>query len=332
MSLRLGQIIEELGGSLEGGGGDIEILRIAPLETAGPGELAFLNNPRYQNQLAASRAACVIVAPVMRELALARGACIVTADPYVYFARLTQLWKRAHADRELRGVHPSAVVDPEAVIDPTAYVGPLCVVERGARIGAHTVLKTRVNVGERCTIGERCIIHPGVVIGADGFGFAPDHGEWVKIEQLGAVRIGNDVEIGANTCIDRGALEDTVIEDHVKLDNLIQIAHNVHIGHHTAMAGCTAVAGSTKIGAHCMIAGAASIIGHLTIADRVHISTNTVVMRSIPQAGHYTGVFPFDDNASWEKNAATLRQLYKLRERVKTLEQTIKTTVRPLKT
>jgi len=324
VSLRLGKIIDELGGSLEGGSGEAEILRIAPLETAGPGDLAFLNNPRYQSQLAASRAACVIVAPAMRETALARGACIVTPDPYVYFARLTQLWKRAHAGGVQQGIHPSAVVDPEAFVDPSAYIGPLCVVERGARIGAHTVLKARVNVGERCTIGERCILHPGVVIGADGFGFAPDKGDWVKIEQLGAVRIGNDVEIGANTCIDRGALEDTVIEDSVKLDNLIQIAHNVHIGHHTAMAGCTAVAGSTRIGAHCMIAGAASIIGHLTIADNVHISTNTVVMRSIPQAGHYTGVFPFDDNASWEKNAATLRQLYKLRERVKALEQTIK--------
>ena len=324
MSLRLGQIINELGGSLEGGSAEVEISRIAPLETAGPGELAFLNNPRYQSQLAASRAACVIVAPAMRDAALARGACIVTPDPYVYFARVTQLWKREHATGERHGIHPSAVVDPEAFVDPTAFIGPLCVVESGARIGANTVLKARVNVGERCVIGDRCIIHPGVVIGADGFGFAPERGDWVKIEQLGAVRIGNDVEIGANTCIDRGALEDTVIEDSVKLDNLIQIAHNVHIGHHTAMAGCTAVSGSTKIGAHCMIAGAASIIGHLQIADNVHISTNTVVMRSIPRAGHYTGVFPFDDNANWEKNAATLRQLYKLRERVKALEQTIK--------
>lgn len=324
MSLRLGQIIHELGGDLEGGNAESEILRIAPLESAGPGDLAFLNNPRYQNQLAASRAACVIVAPAMREVALARGACIVTPDPYVYFARVTQLWKRAHAQGPEQGIHPSAVVHADAQVHPTAYVGPLCVVERGARIGADTVLKSRVNVGERCIIGDRCIVHPGVVIGADGFGFAPHQGDWVKIEQLGAVRIGNDVEIGANTCIDRGALEDTVIEDSVKLDNLIQIAHNVHIGHHTAMAGCTAVAGSTKIGAHCMIAGAASIIGHLHIADNVHISTNTVVMRSIPQAGHYTGVFPFDDNANWEKNAATLRQLYKLRERVKALEQRIK--------
>ena len=324
MSLRIGAIIDELGGILEGGSAETEILRIAPLESAGPGDLAFLNNPRYQNQLAASRAACVIVAPGMRDAALQRGACIVADDPYAYFARVTQLWKRVHALGVQQGIHPSAVVDEDAVVDPSAYIGPLCVVERGARIGANTVLKSRVNVGERCVIGERCIIHPGVVIGADGFGFAPSKGDWVKIEQLGAVRIGNDVEIGANTCIDRGALEDTVIEDSVKLDNLIQIAHNVHIGHHTAMAGCTAVAGSTKIGAHCMIAGAASIIGHLTIADNVFISTNTVVMRSITQAGHYTGVFPFDDNASWEKNAATLRQLYKLRERVKALEQTIK--------
>jgi UDP-3-O-[3-hydroxymyristoyl] glucosamine N-acyltransferase len=195
------------------------------------------------------------------------------------------------------------------------------VVERGAVIGAHTVLKSRVTVAERCTVGARCILHPGVVIGADGFGFARQQGEWIKIEQLGAVRIGDDVEIGANTCIDRGALEDTVIEDGVKLDNLIQIAHNVHIGRHTAMAGCSAVAGSTRIGAHCTIAGAASIVGHLQLADNVHVSTNTVVTHSIARPGQYTGVFPMDENSKWEKNAATLRQLYKLRERIKALEQ-----------
>lgn len=219
------------------------------------------------------------------------------------------------------GIHPSAVVHPEAQVHSTACIGPLCVVERGAVIGAQTQLKSRVTVGERCRIGARCILHPGVVIGADGFGFAPARGAWVKIEQLGAVRIGDDVEIGANTCIDRGALDDTVIEDGVKLDNLIQIAHNVHIGQHTAMAGCSAVAGSTHIGAHCTIAGAASIVGHLRLADNVHISTNTVVTRSITRPGQYTGVFPMDDNASWEKNAATLRQLHRLRERVKALEQ-----------
>jgi len=325
VSLRLGQIVDALGGSLEGADRNSEIFRIAPLESAGSGDLAFLNNPRYQSQLAASQAACVIVAPGMRAAALARGACIVTDDPYVYFARVTQLWVRAHGQGPAAGIHPSAVVDPQAQVHPTASVGPLCVVERGAVIGAHTVLKSRVTVGERCTIGERCLLHPGVVIGADGFGFArQQQGEWVKIEQLGAVLVGNDVEIGANTCIDRGALQDTVIEDGVKLDNLIQIAHNVHIGRHTAMAGCAAVAGSTRIGAHCTIAGAASIIGHLQLADNVHISTNTVVTHSISRPGQYTGVFPMDENASWEKNAATLKQLYRLRERIKALEQTRK--------
>lgn len=324
MSLRLGQIVDALGGSLEGGDRDTEILRIAPLESAESGDLSFLNNPRYQSQLAASGAACVIVAPAMREAALERGACIVTDEPYVYFARATQLWARAHGHGSPAGIHPSAVVDPGARVDPTASIGPLCVVERGAVIGAQTVLKSRVTVGERCTVGARCILHPGVVIGADGFGFAPQRGAWVKIEQLGAVRIGDDVEIGANTCIDRGALDDTVIEDGVKLDNLIQIAHNVHIGRHTAMAGCSAVAGSTRIGAHCTIAGAASIVGHLQLADNVHISTNTVVTHSISRPGQYTGVFPMDDNAKWEKNAATLRQLYRLRERIKALEQTRK--------
>lgn len=322
--MQLGQIIDALGGSLEGAGRDTEIRRIAPLDSAGSGDLAFLSNPRYQSQLAASRAACVIVGPGMRAAALARGGCIVADDPYAYFARLTQLWVRAQGQGAPAGVHPSAVVDAQAQVHPTACIGPLCVVERGAVIGAHTVLKSRVTVGERCTVGARCILHPGVVIGADGFGFARQQGEWVKIEQLGAVRIGDDVEIGANTCIDRGALEDTVIEDGVKLDNLIQIAHNVHIGRHTAMAGCSAVAGSTRIGAHCTIAGAASIVGHLQLADNVHISTNTVVTHSITKPGQYTGVFPMDDNAKWEKNAATLRQLYKLRERIKALEQTLK--------
>jgi len=324
VSLQLGQIVDALGGSLEGVGRDTEIQRIAPLESAGSSDLAFLSNPRYQPQLAASRAACVVVGAAMRAAALARGGCIVADDPYAYFARLTQLWVRAQGLGAPAGIHASAIVDAQAQVHPTASIGPLCVVERGAVIGAHTVLKSRVTVGERCSVGARCILHPGVVIGADGFGFAQERGEWIKIEQLGSVRIGDDVEIGANTCIDRGALEDTVIEDGVKLDNLIQIAHNVHIGRHTAMAGCAAVAGSTRIGAHCTIAGAARIVGHLQLADNVHISTSTVVTHSITRPGQYTGVFPMDDNAKWEKNAATLRQLYKLRERIKALEQTLK--------
>jgi UDP-3-O-[3-hydroxymyristoyl] glucosamine N-acyltransferase len=180
-----------------------------------------------------------------------------------------------------------------------------------------------VTIGERCHVGERCILHSGVVIGADGFGFAPTQGRWEKIEQLGAVRIGNDVEIGANTCIDRGALEDTVIGDGVKLDNLIQIGHNVRIGEHTAMAGCVGVAGSARIGAHCTVGGGAVILGHLELADHVNVSAATVVTRSIRQPGHYSGVFPFDDNAAWEKNAATLRHLHSLRERLRALEKKI---------
>ena len=320
MALRLAAIVEALGGELHG---DPEVLidALAALETAGAGQLGFLSNPRYQQQLAATRAACVVVAPDMRETAIARGACIVTADPYLYFARLTQLWKRQQPMPPAPAIHASAVVDPDAVVDPTARIGALCVVERGARIGAQTVLKPRVTVGEDCVIGDRCLVHSGVVIGADGFGFAPNAGAWEKIEQLGAVRIGNDVEIGANTCIDRGALSDTVLEDGVKLDNLIQIGHNVRIGMHTAMAGCAGVAGSATIGAHCTVGGGAVVLGHLRIVDHVHISAASVVTRSINRPGHYSGFFPIDDNAAWEKNAATLKQLHSLRDRLKALEK-----------
>ena len=260
----------------------------------------------------------------MRDAAVGRGACIVTDDPYLYFARATRLWKARHSPAPPMGIHASAVVDTGADVHPTAWIGPLCVVERGARIGAGTVLKSRVTVSEGCRVGERCILHAGAVIGADGFGFAPHEGTWEKIEQLGAVVIGNDVEIGANTCIDRGALQDTVIEDGVKLDNLVQIGHNVRVGRYTAMAGCVGVAGSATIGAHCTIGGGAIVLGHLTLADHVNISAATVVTRSISKPGHYTGVFPIDDNALWEKNAATLKQLYTLRERVKALEKTTK--------
>ena len=320
MQLRLGSIVDALGGELCGDAQRL-IEGIAPLESATSSQLAFLSNPRYASQLAATQAGCVIVSPAQRDAAIARGDCIVATDPYLYFARVTRLWKQQAGPRSGPPVHPSAVIDPEAVIDPTASVGALCVIERGARIGAGTVLKAHVVVGEGCVIGARCILHPGVVIGADGFGFAPHEGAWEKIEQLGAVRIGNDVEVGANTCIDRGALADTVIEDGVKLDNLIQVGHNTRIGAHTAIAGCTGIAGSANIGSHCTIGGAAMILGHLTIGDHVNISAGSFVSRSILKPGLYSGIFPIDDNATWEKNAATLRQLYRLRERVKALEK-----------
>ena len=324
MSLRLIAILESLGGELIGDSQTV-ILALAPLETADPTDLSFLSHPKYASLLAASRAGCVIVSPMMRTAAAARGACIVTDDPYLYFARVTQLWKHSHAVAPVGSttvrVHPSAVVDPTAQVAASALIGPLCVVEAGAKIGADTVLKSRVTISENCVVGARCILHSGVVIGADGFGFAPNQGAWEKIEQLGAVRIGDDVEIGANTCIDRGALRDTVIDDGVKLDNLIQIGHNVRVGKHTAMAGCVGVAGSADIGAHCSIGGGAIVLGHLKVADHVIISAATVVTRSILKPGHYTGMFPIDDNAAWEKNAAALKQLSTLRERIRVLER-----------
>jgi UDP-3-O-[3-hydroxymyristoyl] glucosamine N-acyltransferase len=232
-------------------------------------------------------------------------------------------------------IEPGAFVHAAASVGAMAYVGRGAVIESGAVIAAQahvgeaafvgegTVLKPRVVLGESCRIGARGIVHSGAVIGADGFGFAPDHGRWTKIEQLGSVLIGDDVEIGANTCIDRGALDDTVIEDGVKLDNLIQIGHNVRIGAHCAFAGCVGVAGSAKIGRHCTAGGGARILGHLELVDHVHISAATVVTRSILKPGQYSGLFPFDDNASWEKNAATLKQLHTLRDRLRSLERAL---------
>jgi len=319
------EIVAALGGQLHGDA-KLAISGLAPLESAGPRQLSFVGNPKYSNQLAGSRAGCVIVGPGLADEAIRRGNCIVTSHPYLYFARLTQLWRaklrsqRAENSAALPAIHPSAVVDAEATVDPSARIGAFCVVERGARIGPGTELKARVTVGEDCIIGARCLLHSGVVIGADGFGFAPDGDRWEKIEQLGAVRIGDDVEIGANTCVDRGALEDTVIEDGVKLDNLIQVGHNVRIGRNTAIAGCAGIAGSATIGAQCTIGGGAVVLGHLHIADGVHISAATVVSKSIRTSGHYTGFFPLDHNAAWERNAATLKQLHSLRERIKKLE------------
>ena len=325
MVLRLGSIVEQLGGELFGNPA-LEIRSLAPLESADGSALSFLSNPKYQQQLATSGAGCVIVAPALREAAQVRGACIVADNPYLYFAKVTQLWQKARQRPAGPRIHPSAVVDALAEVHATAQIGPLCVIGPGARIGAGTVLKSRVTVSEDCEIGARCILHPGVVIGADGFGFAKDGERWEKIEQLGAVRIGDDVEIGANTCIDRGALADTVIENGVKLDNLIQIGHNVRIGRNTAMAGCVGVAGSATIGANCTVGGGGAVLGHLTLADNVHVSSFSLVTRSIHKPGQYTGFYPLDDNASWEKNAATLKQLSGLRERLRALEKELKET------
>lgn len=340
MSTSLGAIVDALGGQLIGDPGTV-IARLAPLASAQTGELAFVAHPKYRAQVKSTRASALIVGAALAEEASSRVACIVADDPYLYFARLTQWWRAAHEPSPAPSVHPTAVIDasahvadsvnvgPYAVIGPNvrieagASVGAHCVLERGVCLGADSRLAARVTVAADCRIGDRCIVHSGVVIGADGFGFAPSQGRWIKIEQLGAVRIGNDVEIGANTCIDRGALDDTVIGDGVKLDNLVQIAHNVQVGDHSAMAGCAGVAGSAVIGAGCTVGGGAVVLGHLSLADGVHVSAASVVTRSIREPGHYTGMFPIDDNASWEKNAASLKQLNRLRERVKSIEQAL---------
>ena len=320
MRVTIADIVARLGGESVGDAG-LLIERIATLEAATPTSIGFLANPRYSSQLATTQAGCVIVAPALRDEAIARGAVIVTPDPYLYYAHLSQWWVEHLRPSAPAGVHSSAVVDASAAIDASASIGPLASIGAGASVGAHTRIGARVVMADGCHIGERCIVHPGAVIGADGFGFAPNQGRWEKIEQLGGVRIGNDVEIGANTCIDRGAIEDTVIEDGVKLDNLVQIGHNVRVGAHTAMAGCVGVAGSARIGAHCTLGGGAIVLGHLELVDHVHVSAATTITRSILKPGLYSGVFPFDDNAAWEKNAATLRQLHALRDRLRALEK-----------
>lgn len=340
--VQLADLVAALGGELVGDPG-LVVQRIAPLESADASSLSFLANPRYAAQLGTTLAGCVVVGPAQREVAAARGAAIVAPDPYLYFARLTQWWAARQARVPAPGVHPSAVVEPGAQVHASASVGPWVYIGAGAQVGAGVVLGSHVHVGcdatigehsrlaphvtlgDGCRLGARGLLHSGVVIGADGFGFAPegrgDEQRWTKIAQLGAVRIGDDVEIGANTCVDRGALDDTVIEEGVKLDNLIQVGHNVRIGAHSAMAGCVGIAGSARIGRHCTAGGGAIILGHLELADHVHITAHTVVTRSILQPGQYSGLFPIDENSRWEKNAATLRQLSTLRDRLRALEK-----------
>ncbi len=338
--VRSAELVARLGGELIGNP-DLPLRGIAALEVAGPHDIAFLSNPRYLPLLPQSAAGCVIVGAAQREAVASRPSAILSPDPYLYYARLTQWWARRVRPPFVAGVHASAVVEPGAQVDAQACVGALAyigtgaVIGRGAtvgvqcHVGAHaaigedTRLAAQVVVGEHCRIGARCILHAGAVIGADGFGFAPSEGRWEKIEQLGAVQIGDDVEIGANSCVDRGALRDTVLEQGVKLDNLVHIAHNVHVGAHTAMAACVGIAGSTRIGAHCTFAGQAGVVGHVQICDHVHIGAACAVTRSISKPGSYGGMFPFDENGVWDKNAATLRQLYALRGRVRALESKI---------
>ncbi len=342
MSTRLGDLVDSLGGELIGDPA-LTITGIAPLEAAGPSHITFLSNPKLRAAAAGTGAGALILSRAEHEK-LAGYACarIISDNPYAYFARTAQYFAALATQPPLPGIHPSASVDAGASVAPSAVIGPLVTIEAGAivgehcvigagcfigkdaRVGAHTLFYPNVSFLADCHIGERGIVQSGAVIGGDGFGFANDKGRWIKIPQTGGVRIGDDVEIGANTTIDRGALDPTVIEDGVKLDNQIQIAHNCVIGAHTAMAGCVGVAGSAKIGKHCTFGGAAMVLGHLTIADNVHISSGSLVSRSISESGQYTGFYPLAKNADWEKTAAVVRQLDAMRDRVRELEKAVR--------
>ena len=344
MGIRLGELVERLGGQLAGDP-NIEVTGIAPLSDAGASHISFLSNSKLRAQAAQCGAAALIVSGTDDDTLKAtyQGARIVTKNPYAYFARVAQYFASQDEIVPVPGIDPSASVAAGAAVAASAHVGPRvtiqdgavvgegavidagCFVGREAVIGAGTHLFANVTFHARCQIGARGIIHSGAVIGTDGFGFANEGGVYIKIPQTGRVVIGDDVDIGANTTIDRGALADTVIEDGVKLDNQIQIGHNCHIGAHTAMAGCVGVAGSAKIGKYCTFGGAAMVLGHLTIADHVHISSGSMVSRSILEAGQYTGFYPLAKNAEWEKSAAIVRNLATMREKIRALEKTIKT-------
>ncbi|HEV2109951.1 MAG TPA: UDP-3-O-(3-hydroxymyristoyl)glucosamine N-acyltransferase [Gammaproteobacteria bacterium] len=333
----LAELAARCGGELRGDG-SVRVSSVATIQNAAPGSIAFLANPHYRKFLASTGASALILSPAdARDCALP---ALVTPNPYLLYARVATLLAPAPSER--RGVHPAAHVDPAAKVAKDAWVGPGAVVEAGAEIaaragiGPNCVVMAGARVGEgsrlvasvtlchRVSVGKRALLHPGAVIGADGFGLAPDKGIWVKVPQLGSVRIGDDVEIGANTTVDRGALEDTAIEDGVKLDNQIQVGHNVRIGAHTAVAGCTAIAGSAVIGKRCMIAGGAGITGHIEICDDVTVTAMTLVSHSITVPGVYSGSLPMDTQQQWRKNSVRFRQLDAIARRVADMAKKLK--------
>ncbi len=337
MAYTLGELSERLGVKLRGDAG-CRIERVATLQNAESGCVSFLANRRYQGFLRATRASAVILASEF--LPQCNVNALISANPYLSYAKAAAL---LNPERTFKpGVHPSASVAKGAKVHPDAHIGPHCSVAHGAEIGARAYvgpgcvleesavlgedgrLVAKVTLCKNVRVGKRVILHPGVVIGADGFGIANDDGVWVKVPQLGSVVIGDDVEIGANTTVDRGALEDTVLEDGVKLDNLIQIGHNVQIGAHTAVAACVAIGGSARIGKRCTIGGAASIAGHLEIADDVHLTATSAVPNSIKEAGVYSSGMPIQENKAWRKSVIRMRQLDEMARRLKAVEQRLK--------
>ena len=334
MALTLAQIAARLGGRVAGDP-QVAVRQVAALEHAAEGEISFYSNPRYRKLLAGTRASALIVREA-DELLSAKPR-ILCKNPYAYFARVSQLFNpqphcAAGIDpgaKVVRGatvaasarIESGAVIEEGAKVGERAWIGAGSYVGSGASIGADSRLHPSVVVYAHCRIGARAIVHSGVVIGADGFGFAPDSGEWVKIPQVGRVLIGDDVEIGANTTIDRGAMSDTVIGDGVKIDNQVQIGHGVRVGANTVIAGCAGIAGSATIGKGCIIAGAAMLQEHIVVCDGAQISTGTLVTHSINKPGVYTGFFPVDEHENWRHNAVAIRHLAELARRVQALEK-----------
>ncbi len=331
--MTLGELAAEFSGELRGDP-DYRVSGLATLQSAGPGQLAFLANPRYRPQLQDTRAGAVLLRPEDAEGYA--GQALLVANPYLVFAHLTHRFDRT--PRPATGVHPSAVVAASAVVPASACIGPLAVIGEHVVLGERVIIesgaviqdrvtiaddsriRSRVVIYHDCQLGARVNVHAGAVIGGDGFGFANERGKWRKIAQIGRVVIHDDVDIGANTTIDRGALEDTVIHTGAIIDNQVQIAHNVVIGAHTAIAACCGIAGSTRIGAYCVLAGGVGVVGHVEICDRVQITGMTMITKSISQPGSYSSGTAFDSTDNWKKMAVRLRRLDELAQRVRALE------------
>lgn len=342
MKYTLGELAEHVSGEVKGDASCV-IESVGTLHHADAKQISFLTNPSYRKQLASSQAGAVIMSASDAESCSINA--IVSQNPYAAYAKIAALL--FPDEKYIQGIDTGAYVATDTSISKTASiaagvviesgvtladfvrVGPGCVLQKNVKIGANSILTANVTVAHDCYIGEGNLIHPGVVIGADGFGQAMDNGNWIKVPQLGRVIIGNDVEIGANTTIDRGAIEDTIIEDNVKLDNQIQIAHNVKIGAHTAIAGCTAIAGSTKIGKHCRIAGMVGIVGHLEIADNVTVTAKSLVTGSIKKAGMYSAGTPLEPSQQWRKNTLRFKHLDEMAKRLNKLEKLLSSKKEP---
>lgn len=336
MSVTLGQLATLLGAELHGDA-SVEVSRIANLETAGSGEISFLSDSKYQSFLAQTRASAVLVKAA--DLSVCQTNALVVKDPYVGFARVAQLLDTT--PQPALDIHPTAVIaadvqmgqqvaiGPHAVIESGVIlgdgvaIGPGCFVGKNSRLGKGSRLWANVTIYHNVDIGDACLIQSGTVIGADGFGYANERGEWIKIPQVGRVVIGHRVEIGASTTIDRGAIDDTVIADNVIIDNQCQVAHNVEIGYGTAIAGGTVIAGSTKIGKYCIIGGAAVINGHIQVCDQATITGMSMVMRSISEPGIYSSGVPAQSNKEWRKMAARVLHIDEMHKRLSQLEKRV---------